>query len=129
MTMVPRTGPLSASSALATTSWYHRGKSVPWGVRMGAFAMTADAMPSKVGGGPGLALRGEHGIGPPDSTGREFGDTACPRQQGEGPPAEVRSTEVAGRHRHVRIPLRRRRAGPTGQQPRARVPRAELVGE
>jgi hypothetical protein len=27
MTIVPRTGPLSASSALATTSWYQRGKS------------------------------------------------------------------------------------------------------
>ena len=28
MTIVPRTGPFSASSALATTSWYQRGKSV-----------------------------------------------------------------------------------------------------
>src|SRR5271168_1091510 len=27
MTIVPRTGPLSAISARATTSWYHRGKS------------------------------------------------------------------------------------------------------
>src|ERR687898_1687536 len=27
MTIVPRTGPLSASSALASTSWYQRGKS------------------------------------------------------------------------------------------------------
>ena len=28
MTIVPRTGPLSASSAfITTTSWYHRGKS------------------------------------------------------------------------------------------------------
>src|SRR6478609_11748031 len=32
MTIVPRTGPLSASSALATTSWYQRGKSTDWGV-------------------------------------------------------------------------------------------------
>src|SRR6478752_10043713 len=32
MTIVPRTGPLSASSALATTSWYQRGKSSDWGV-------------------------------------------------------------------------------------------------
>src|SRR5579883_3233480 len=42
MTMVPRTGPFSASSARATTSWYQRGKSAarlvsapldpaPWG--------------------------------------------------------------------------------------------------
>src|SRR6476661_6463715 len=30
--MVPRTGPLSASSALAMTSWYQRGKSSDWGV-------------------------------------------------------------------------------------------------
>ena len=39
MTIVPRTGPLSASSALATTSWYQRGKSSAWGVRMGCLAM------------------------------------------------------------------------------------------
>src|ERR671919_335401 len=32
MTIVPRTGPLSASSALATTSWYQRGKSSAWAV-------------------------------------------------------------------------------------------------
>src|SRR5947209_18263455 len=32
MTMVPRTGPLSAISALATTSWYHWGKFSDWGV-------------------------------------------------------------------------------------------------
>src|SRR5436305_3037176 len=32
MTSVPRTGPFSASSALATRSWYHLGKSSDWGV-------------------------------------------------------------------------------------------------
>src|SRR5579875_1942600 len=32
ITMVPRTGPFSASSARATTSWYQRGKSVARGV-------------------------------------------------------------------------------------------------
>ena len=32
---MPRTGPLSASSAFAITSWYQRGKSSPWGVRIG----------------------------------------------------------------------------------------------
>src|SRR3954469_7027142 len=32
MTMVPRTGPLSASSAFAITSWYQRGKSSARGV-------------------------------------------------------------------------------------------------
>ena len=35
----PAAGPLSASSALATTSWYQRGKSSAWGVRTGALAM------------------------------------------------------------------------------------------
>ena len=39
MTIVPRTGPFSASSALATTSWYHAGKSSACGVRIGAFAI------------------------------------------------------------------------------------------
>ena len=37
--MVPRTGPLSASSALATTSWYQRGKSSACGVSTGALAI------------------------------------------------------------------------------------------
>src|SRR5487761_287340 len=32
MTIVPRTGPFSASSARATTSWYQRGKSTARGV-------------------------------------------------------------------------------------------------
>ncbi len=36
--MVPRTGPLSASSALATTSWYQRGKSSARGVSTRAMA-------------------------------------------------------------------------------------------
>src|SRR6266581_2289656 len=43
MTIVPRTGPLSASSALVTTSWYQRGKSSACGVRTEALAMAADA--------------------------------------------------------------------------------------
>src|SRR5437899_927309 len=43
MTIVPRTGPFSASSALATTSWYQRGKSSACGVSTGAFAMAAEA--------------------------------------------------------------------------------------
>src|SRR5918993_2950591 len=32
MTILPRTGPFSASCALDRTSWYHRGKSSAWGV-------------------------------------------------------------------------------------------------
>src|SRR5687767_3026877 len=50
MTIVPRTGPLSASSALATTSWYHLGKSSDFDVN------TALAM-----GGRGYRDRGERG--------------------------------------------------------------------
>src|SRR5262245_20460062 len=40
MTIVPRTGPLSASSALLRTSWYQRGKSSARGVRTGGRGMT-----------------------------------------------------------------------------------------
>src|SRR5689334_12339590 len=40
MTIVPRTGPFSASSAFATTSWYQRGKSSAWGVSTPAIAPT-----------------------------------------------------------------------------------------
>src|SRR4051812_27467552 len=43
ITIVPRTGPLSASSAFATTSWYQRGKSSERGVSTGALAMAAEA--------------------------------------------------------------------------------------
>src|SRR5215218_10396551 len=38
MTMLPRAGPVSASSARATTSWYHWGKSSPWGVSTASLA-------------------------------------------------------------------------------------------
>src|SRR5919198_1085768 len=41
MTMVPRAGPFSASSARATTSWYHWGKSFPWGVSTALLATAA----------------------------------------------------------------------------------------
>lgn len=39
ITMVPRTGPLSASSALVIRSWYQRGKSSVWGVSTGVLGM------------------------------------------------------------------------------------------
>src|SRR5437763_6517399 len=39
MTIVPRTGPFSASSALATTSWYHWGKFSAWQVSTLVFAL------------------------------------------------------------------------------------------
>src|SRR6266545_6526926 len=51
MTMVPRTGPVSASSARATTSWYHWGKSSPWGVRT-AWLATSVPPPSRCWGQP-----------------------------------------------------------------------------
>src|SRR6478735_3663462 len=51
MTIVPRTGPLSASSALATTSWYQRGKSSDWGVS------TVLAMGSILRSGPHRSTR------------------------------------------------------------------------
>src|SRR5919107_101753 len=54
ITIVPRTGPLSASSALATTSWYQRGKSSARGVRTGALAIGGEAT-----GGGGGAVAGD----------------------------------------------------------------------
>src|SRR5215213_5267615 len=47
MTIVPRTGPLSASSALATTSWYHLGKSSDFAVKT-ALAMGCQATVARV---------------------------------------------------------------------------------
>src|SRR5438132_14306871 len=44
MTIVRRTGPFSASSALATTSWYQRGKSTAWDVSTLALAMREEAI-------------------------------------------------------------------------------------
>src|SRR5687768_5208797 len=52
MTIVPRTGPLSASSALVMMSWYQRGKSSAWGVSTGALAMGADATAAPSGPRP-----------------------------------------------------------------------------
>src|SRR5215218_10495435 len=43
MTMLPRAGPVSASSARATTSWYHWGKSSPWGVSTASLATVGPA--------------------------------------------------------------------------------------
>src|SRR6478736_3655082 len=50
MTIVPRTGPLSASSALFTTSWYQRGKSSLCGVSTGGLAMAGHATGAPNGG-------------------------------------------------------------------------------
>src|SRR3954454_8034598 len=49
MTMVPRTGPFSASSALLRTSWYQRGKSSARGVSTGALAMEPEGSEVRTG--------------------------------------------------------------------------------
>src|SRR3954471_16042076 len=122
MTMVPRTGPLSASSALATTSWYHRGKSVACGVRIGAFAMTADpTRRSKLPGRPGEAVGREHGVSPLQCTGLVLGDTTGASQGRERHATQVGGAEVARRQGDVGI-AGRRRARATCEQPAARVP-------
>src|SRR6476646_6868173 len=104
MTMVPRTGPFSASSALATTSWYHRGKSVAWGVRMGAFAMAGDVTAgelaaqnrqnagfvppvrggeaSEAGRAPGDLGGAEDAVSPPERTRLHLGDPTGPGERG-----------------------------------------------
>src|SRR5271168_463692 len=68
MTMVPRTGPFSASSARATTSWYHRGKSsdravtAPFLGRGGPGASVGSAMAqTKPGPTPARSAGGQRG--------------------------------------------------------------------
>src|SRR5215475_15775844 len=46
ITIVPRTGPLSVSSALAITSWYQRGKSSACGVSTLAMPQEGTGWPS-----------------------------------------------------------------------------------
>src|ERR1700740_3252307 len=46
MTMVPRTGPLSANSAFASTSWYQRGKSSARGVSTRAIGANDRGLPN-----------------------------------------------------------------------------------
>src|ERR671911_2950817 len=67
MTIVPRTGPLSASSALASTSWYQRGKSSACAVSTFAIGdgsyRPARFLPDRVaagsGSGPGPGRSGD----------------------------------------------------------------------
>src|SRR5438270_994319 len=93
MTIVPRTGPLSASSALATTSWYHRGKSSDCDVN------TPLAM-----GGRGYRGTGE---GPcPFLTGPD----GLPPRRG-GPDGAVQLAVRPSRRRHVRPAHRGHRRG------------------
>src|SRR4029450_5472107 len=58
MTMLPRAGPFSASSARATTSWYHWGKSSPWGVSTASLATMDPASLSLRGSGGSLLEQG-----------------------------------------------------------------------
>src|SRR6266498_746305 len=60
MTMVPRAGPFSASSARATTSWYHWGKSFPWGVSTALLA-TAGGLLDLAAAVPGSLLEQRRG--------------------------------------------------------------------
>src|ERR687898_372761 len=61
MTIVPRTGPLSASSALASTSWYQRGKSSACAVSTFAIGdgsyRPARFLPERVAAGSGSGPR------------------------------------------------------------------------
>src|SRR5438552_1623096 len=66
--MVPRTGPLSASSALVIRSWYQRGKSSARGVstratsaQLSGSASAPRRLPVVAGGGAFFAARGGHG--------------------------------------------------------------------
>src|SRR5215218_904310 len=58
MTMLPRAGPFSASSARATTSWYHWGKSFPWGVSTASLATMGSASLSLTGSERSLLEQG-----------------------------------------------------------------------
>src|SRR4051812_41719861 len=111
MTMVPRTGPFSASSALATTSWYQRGKSVAWGVRTGALAMIPNL---EAGRGPGRGGGREHGVGSGQRPLGELGDPPGGGERREGHSAEVGGAEVRRRERQIRWVGRRGALGAVG---------------
>src|SRR6202035_4356847 len=67
MIMVPRTGPLSSSSALARTSWYHWGKSSCRAVRTPLLAIMARML--------------RRGITPLHLAGRDAADNATTRDE------------------------------------------------
>src|SRR6266542_2714971 len=69
MTMVPRAGPFSASSARATTSWYHWGKSFPWGVSTALLA-TAGGLLDLAAAVPGSLLEQRRGQLPAVAAGK-----------------------------------------------------------
>src|SRR4029450_7690742 len=56
MTIVPRTGPLSASCALAMRSWYQRGKSSARGVSTRAMRQHPSATAAQPAGRPSRGL-------------------------------------------------------------------------
>src|SRR4051794_19669096 len=123
--MVPRTGPLSASSALATTSWYQRGKSSDCGVStvlaMTSILRSGARLSTAVGGLLPLHRRHHEGL-PGLSTVRELAGTAGLLEDARGG-GSARGVEVPG-DLHVRTtphgPAQRRppldlRGGPPGE--------------
>src|SRR4051795_8564790 len=98
ITMVPRTGPLSASSALATTSWYQRGKSSDCGVStvlaMTSILRSGARLSTAVGGLLPLHRRHHEGL-PGLSTVRELAGTAGLLEDARGGGSR-RVVEVAG---------------------------------
>src|ERR1700694_2827773 len=88
MTIVPRTGPFSASSARAITSWYHRGKSAAREVRGLGLAMWLRML--EAAGTPGERRAGEHGVGPSQNGRRGAVDPTGGGQRREPHAAEVR---------------------------------------
>src|SRR5438132_523154 len=102
MTMVPRTGPLSAISALATTSWYHWGKFSDWGVNT-LFAIARRGY-RRAGGAPGLR-------GPNAATAIRAVAHRVPAR-GRGPHRPVQLALRPQHGRHVRPPHRGHRPRP-----------------
>src|SRR3954452_5781906 len=98
ITMVPRTGPLSASSALAIRSWYQRGKSSDCGVStvlaMTSILRSGARLSTAVGGLLPLHRRHHEGL-PGLSTVRELAGTAGLLEDARGGGSR-RVVEVAG---------------------------------
>src|SRR5579875_3624590 len=127
MTMVPRTGPLSASSAWVTTSWYQRGKSLARGVR--GEAMDKGGYVSEPGPRHGRERRGEEGVGDVEAAGGQLLHRACGCEHRGSETAQVHRPEVDEAHPQVRgLPLLRRAAlGTVGA--RVEKPAAFPAGE
>src|ERR1700687_901913 len=88
MTIVPRTGPFSASSAKAITFWYQRGKSAAREVRGLGLAMWSRMLAGA--GTTGERRAGEHGVGPRQNGRRGVVDLTGGGQRRNPHAAEVR---------------------------------------